>query len=206
MSISSLGRSIAGASLREPVSPLSASERLNQATKTSQDLAETQVTQEVTASSDARVEEAPQKRAAEVFEGVEVKAQEKTEQSTADAVAEMTELLHKRNVTISASGPLNRPDFKVIDRVNNIDFERAIPPQNLRDRVFAMREAFIADLSKDTISFDTSAPIGRRVIVIKENINETEFVRQIPKSYNEDRVAHLTSFASERGFNFETVA
>ena len=175
MSISSLGRSIAGASLREPVSPLSASERLSQATKASQDLAETQVTQEVTASADARVEEAPQRNTAELFETPE--SQQKVEdQSTADAVAEMTELLHKRNVTISASGPLNRPDFKVIDRVNNIDFERAIPPQNLRNRVFEMREAFIADLSKDTISFDTTSPLGRRVIVIKENINETEFV------------------------------
>ena len=49
MSISSLGRTIAGASLREPVSPLSASERLSQATKSSPDLQSTQVTQEVQA-------------------------------------------------------------------------------------------------------------------------------------------------------------
>lgn len=206
MSISSLGRTIAGASLREPVSSLSATERHHQATKSAQDLLpETQVAQKINPATDSRVDEAPQRRTSDPFAKVEV-APKSEEQSTTDAVAEMTELLHKRNVTISASGPLNRPDFKVIDRVNNIDFERAIPPQNLRDRVFEMREDFIADLSKDTISFDTTSPIGRRVIVIKESINETEFVRHIPKSYNEDRVAHLASFASERGFNFETVA
>ncbi len=204
MSISSLGRTIAGASLREPVSPLSASERLSQATKSSPDLQSTQVTQEVQASVEPRVDEAPQKKSSDYFENQNnVPVEEK---STVDAVAEMTELLQKRNVKISASGPLNRPDFKVIDRVNNIDFERAIPPQALRDRVFEMREDFISDLSKDTISFDSTSPLGRRVIVIKENLNQREFVRHLPKSYNEDRVAHLTSFASERGFQFESVA
>ena len=204
MSISSLGRTIAGASLREPVSPLSASERLSQATKSSPDLQSTQVTQEVQASVEPRVDEAPQKKSSEYFEKQSnIPAEEK---STVDAVAEMTELLQKRNVKISATGPLNRPDFKVIDRVNNIDFERAIPPPALRDRVFEMREDFISDLSKDTISFDSTSPLGRRVIVIKENLNQREFVRHLPKSYNEDRVAHLTSFASERGFQFESVA
>ena len=204
MSISSLGRTIAGASLREPVSPLSASERLSQAKKSSTDLESTQVAAEVQSGAESKVDEAPRNDAADYFRRPSRSPSQ--EVHAVDAVAEMTELLQKRNVKISASGPLNRPDFKVIDRVNNIDFERAIPPQNLRDRVFQMRDDFIADLSKDTISFDSTSPLGRRVIVIKENLNEREFVRHLPKSYNEDRVAHLTSFASERGFRFESIA
>jgi hypothetical protein len=191
MSISSLGRSIAAPSLREPVSPLTTAERHAQTKSPNSDLATTQVSQKVSASSEAQVEQSTHKPRVEVFEN---KPSFSGEQSTADAVAEMTDLLHRRNVEVSATGPLNRPDFKVIDRVNNIDFERAISTQALRDRIFEMREAFIADLSKDTISFDLTSPLGRRVLVIKDNINEAEFVRHLPRSYNEERVAHLTSF------------
>ena len=180
MSISSLGRSIAAPSLREPVSPLTtAAERHAQSISKNSDLAKTQVSQEVSASTDARVDHSTHKPQVENFE--KKPSFDPQEQSTSDAVAEMTDLLHRRNVEVSARGPLNRPDFKVIDRVNNIDFERAIPTQALRDRIFEMREAFIADLSKDTISFDSTSPPGRRVLVIKDNINETEFVRHLPK-------------------------
>jgi hypothetical protein len=126
--------------------------------------------------------------------------------ATQESAERLVEMLGGNTFELSPSGPLSRPDFTVIDRVNNIDFERAIPPQALRDRIFELREAYIADLSKDTISFDSSSPLGRRVLVIKENINETEFVRQLPASYNEDRVGFLTSFANERGFDFEATA
>lgn len=205
MSISSLGRNLAGPSLREPVSPLTstASERLQQSTKVSTDLKSTQVTQTVSESANAQVESTQQKPISELFKRPEPSS---TEQETVDPIEKMTELLQKRSVDMSATGPLNRPDFKVIDRVNNIDFERAIPPQAFRERVFEMREAFISDLSKDNISFDSSSPIGRRVIVIKESINDREFVRHLPRSYNSERVEHLVSFASERGFNFQATA
>lgn len=203
MSISSLGRALAGPSLREPVSPLTSSERLAQSNRAANELNDTQVAPEVNEGAKGRSENTTQKMTIEAFEQSQSVDLDK---STSDAVEEMTELLHKRSVDMSVSGPLNRPDFKVIDRVNNIDFERAIPTQALRDRIFQMREDFIADLSKDTISFDSSSPLGRRVIVIKENINETEFVRHLPKSYNMERVEHLVSFATERGFNFEAVA
>jgi hypothetical protein len=204
MTISSLGRAFAGPALREPVSPLSSStERLEQTNRAANGLNETQVTQEVTQGAKGRIDSSAGKMSSEAYEQP---ASVELEQSTSDAVAEMTELLQKRSVDMSVTGPLNRPDFKVIDRVNNIDFERAIPTSALRDRIFEMREDFIADLSKDTISFDSSSPLGRRVIVIKENINETEFVRHLPRSYNMERVEHLVSFASERGFNFEAVA
>ena len=204
MSISSLGRSLAGPSLREPVSPLSASERLQQSTQSVSDLNGTQVTQRVSESSSAQVETSTQKpnQAIEKFN-----AEAQAEAAAAnDPVEEMTELLQKRSIDMSVNGPLNRPDFKVIDRVNNMDFERAIPSQAFRERVFEMREAFISDLSKDNISFDSSSPLGKRVIVIKENINETEFVRHLPRTYNTERVQHLVSFASERGFAFQATA
>ena len=203
MSISSLGRSLAGPSLREPVSPLSASERLQQSTQASSDLNDTQVTQSVSESANAQVETSTQK-ASQAFEQANAEAQ--AEANNTDPVEKMTELLQKRSVDMSVNGPLNRPDFKVIDRVNNIDFERAIPSQAFRERVFEMREAFISDLSKDNISFDSSSPLGKRVIVIKENINETEFVRHLPRTYNAERVQHLVSFASERGFAFQATA
>lgn len=203
MSISSLGRSLAGPSLREPVSPLSASERLQQSTQASSDLNDTQVTQSVSESSNAQVDSSTQK-ASQAFEQAGAEAQ--AEAKNTDPVEKMTELLQKRSVDMSVNGPLNRPDFKVIDRVNNIDFERAIPSQAFRERVFEMREAFISDLSKDNISFDSSSPLGKRVIVIKENINETEFVRHLPRTYNAERVQHLVSFASERGFAFQATA
>ncbi len=203
MSISSLGRSLAGPSLREPVSPLSASDRLQQSTAATSDLKETQVTQKVTESSEAKVETSTQKTK-QIFEHKVSSSSE--DQPKSDPVEEMTELLQKRSIDVSASGPLNRPDFKVIDRVNNIDFERAIPPQAFREKVFEMREAFISDLSKDNISFDSASPLGKRVIVIKENINQTEFVRHLPRSYNAERVEHLVSFASERGFSFQATA
>lgn len=203
MSISSLGRSLAGPSLREPVSPLSASERLQQSTQAASDLNDTQVAQGVSESSSAQVETSTQKPN-QAFEQANAEAQ--AEKVPNDPVEEMTELLQKRSIDMSVNGPLNRPDFKVIDRVNNIDFERAIPSQAFRERVFEMREAFISDLSKDNISFDSSSPLGKRVIVIKENINETEFVRHLPRSYNAERVQHLVSFASERGFAFQATA
>ena len=203
MSISSLGRSLAGPSLREPVSPLSASERLQQSTQASSDLNDTQVTQSVSESANAQIESSTQK-AFQAFEQANAEAQ--AEAKNTDPVEKMTELLQKRSIDMSVNGPLNRPDFKVIDRVNNIDFERAIPSQAFRERVFEMREAFISDLSKDNISFDSSSPLGKRVIVIKENINETEFVRHLPRTYNAERVQHLVSFASERGFAFQATA
>ena len=203
MSISSLGRALAGPGLREPVSPLTSSERLAQSTRAANGLNDTQFAHEVSEGTRGRSENASQKMTNELYE---LPKSVDLDKSTSDAVEEMTELLQKGNVDMSASGPLNRPDFKVIDRVNNIDFERAIPTQALRDRIFQMREDFIADLSKDNITFDSSSPLGRRVIVIKESINETEFVRHLPKSYNMERVEHLVSFASERGFNFEAVA
>ena len=201
MSISSLGRSIAAPSLREPVSPLTNVDRGQVSKSDNQELPQTQVSPEVNTAQrggiETEVRRAPSRNN-------EVRKEEPS--ATQESAERLVEMLGGNTFELSPSGPLSRPDFRVIDRVNNIDFERAIPPQALRDRIFELREAYIADLSKDTISFDSSSPLGRRVLVIKENINETEFVRQLPASYNEDRVGYLTSFANARGFDFEATA
>lgn len=201
MSISSLGRSIAAPSLREPVSPLTNTDRGQVTKPDQQDLPQTQVSPEVNTAERGGVESEVRRAPSQMSE---IRKDEPS--ATQESVERLVEMLGGNTFELSPSGPLNRPDFKVIDRVNNIDFERAIPPQALRDRIFELREAYIADLSKDTISFDSSSPLGRRVLLIKEHINETEFVRQIPASYNEDRVGYLSSFANERGFDFEAMA
>ena len=202
MSISSLGRAIVAPSLREPVSPLN-NARSQANTAAQNELKPTQVAPEVVSASGGRTQTEPDRSSAHQQQVAQQREQPSRVRESADQMAEM---LHRNNFELTPSGPLSRPDFKVIDQVNNIDFERAIPPQALRDRIYKLREDFIADLSQDRISFDSSSPFGRRVLVIKESLNETEFIRHIPASYNDERVAYLSSFASERGFDFEATA
>jgi hypothetical protein len=201
MSISSLGRAIVAPSLREPVSPLS-NARSQANTAAQNELKPTQVAPEVVSASGGRTQTEPERSPAQQ----QVNQQKDQPSRVRESADQMAEMLHRNNFELTPSGPLSRPDFKVIDQVNNIDFERAIPPQALRDRIYKLREDFIADLSQDRISFDSASPLGRRVLVIKESLNETEFVRHIPASYNDERVAYLSSFASERGFDFEATA
>ena len=201
MSISSLGRAIVAPSLREPVSPLN-NARSQANTAAQNELKPTQVAPEVVSARGGRTQTEPERSSAQQ----QVNQQREQPSRVRESADQMAEMLHRNNFELTPSGPLSRPDFKVIDQVNNIDFERAIPPQALRDRIYKLREDFIADLSQDRISFDSASPFGRRVLVIKESLNETEFVRHIPASYNDERVAYLSSFASERGFDFEATA
>ena len=203
MSISSLGRAIVAPSLREPVSPLNHNARSQAVTAAQNELKLTQVAPDVAGARGGRTENEPERSSTQQQTQRIKKDQPSRIRESADQMAEM---LDRNNFELTPSGPLSRPDFKVIDQVNNIDFERAIPPQALRDRIYKLREDFIADLSQDRISFDSSSPLGRRVLVIKENLNETEFVRHLPASYNDERVSYLSSFASERGFDFEATA
>lgn len=206
MSISSLGRAIVAPSLREPVSPLNNTSRAK-VTNTTPDLQKTQVTTETSKAQDgradvgARAQGRPQHLAPS--KPRDLSPEESPVRKSADNLAEM---LRRDRFGLEPSGPLSRPDFRVIDQVNNIDFERAIPPEALRERIFELREDFIAELAQDTISFDSTSPFGRRVIVIREQLNEREFVRHIPSAYNENRFSYLSSFASERGFDFEATA
>ena len=203
MSISSLGRAMIAPSLREPVSPLANHNRTQTAVNATQsELKPTQVTQDVSGARGGRTEG----RSAALTPRKAPQARQDAPSPIQKSADQMVEVLERNSFELSPTGPLSRPDFKVIDQVNNIDFERAIPPQALRDRIFELREDFIADLSRDRISFDSASPLGRRVLVIKESINETEFVRHIPSSFNEERFSYLTSFASERGFDFEATA
>jgi len=202
MSISRLGRAIVAPSLREPVSPLNNTTRSQAVEAAQSELKTTQVTPDVAGARGGRTE-TESEHVPKQQDRVQRKEQSSPVRESADRMAER---LQRNNFELTPSGPLSRPDFKVIDEVNNIDFERAIPPQALRDRIYKLREDFIADLSQDRISFDSSSPLGRRVLVIKESLNQTEFVRHIPASYNEERVAFLSSFASERGFDFEATA
>jgi hypothetical protein len=195
MSISSLGRTLASPSLREPVSSNQAAEAKNSAAGKVTDLAPTQVTQSV-----ERPTTQPYERSSEP------KPQALVERSLVDEIQQFQDLMQRNSVEFAASGPLSSPELKIVDHVNNIDFEREIPPQAFKERIFELREDFVETLSSDNISFDTSAPLSRMVLVIKENINETEFVRQLPRSINDERVRNLIAFASEQGFNFNAVA
>jgi hypothetical protein len=201
MSISSLGRSIAAPSLREPVSPLNQNSRQQQI---SVDLQPTQVASPIHRPQGGRAE--TDSGSSQSARPVQTNSKRRDSEPSAiqESADELVEILQRDRFGLAPSGPLSRPDFRVIDQVNNIDFERKIPPEALRERIFKLREDFIADLAQDTISFDSVS--GRRVIVIKEQLNEREFVRQIPTAYHENRVAYLSSFASERGFEFETTA
>ena len=203
MSISSLGRAMIAPSLREPVSPLAGNQRAQVAQNAAQtDLKSTQVTQDVAGGRGGRAERRAPSPAPQTAQPI----RQNDPSPIRESADQMVEVLERNSFELSPSGPLSRPDFRVIDQVNNIDFERAIPPRALRDRIFELREDFIADLSRDRISFDSASPLGRRVLVIKESLNETEFVRHIPASFNDDRFSYLTSFASERGFDFEATA
>ena len=42
--------------------------------------------------------------------------------------------------------------------------------------------------------------------MIKDSINDVEFVRHLPRRLNQERLDGLIAFASEQGFNFEAVA
>ena len=193
MSISSLGRTLASPSLREPISSNQAAEAKNSAAVKVTDLAPTQVAQSVERPTTQPYERPPEPKP-------------QVERSLVDEILQFQDLMQRNSVEFAASGPLSSPELKIVDHVNNIDFEREIPPEAFKERIFELREDFVETLSSDNISFDTSAPLSRMVLVIKENINETEFVRQLPRSINDERVRNLIAFASEQGFNFNAVA
>lgn len=202
MSIASLGRSLAGASLRDPVAPLSGQEQRNarSAPKTESvtELMDTQVVTDVektlTRSVTTQAQSAPKVTMAP------------SESDVASAVDQFQNLMRRNSVEFSATGPLSRPELTIVDHINKIDFERALPPAALKEHLFELRQDFIAGLQADKISVDTSSPLSSRVIVIKDSINDVEFVRHLPRRLNQDRLDGLIAFASEQGFNFEAVA
>lgn len=196
MSISSLGRSIASPNLREPVAQVSLSE-INAKIK----------------KSGAKVTELPDRKTVQEIDKAQVFANDKTRanqsqntQQVVDEVQRFQDLMRRNDIKFDASGPLSRPEFTIVDRVNNIDFEREIPPEALKKRIFELREDFINDLSSDNISIDVSESLSNMVVVIKESINQTEFIRHLPKEITDERVKNLMSFAQEQGFGFEAVA
>jgi hypothetical protein len=197
MSIASLGRSLAGGALREPIAPLSSQEQKNAKaspkTEAVNELKDTQVVTDVEKTLARVVEEEPKKASI-------------AETDIASAVDQFQKLMRRNSVEFSASGPLSRPELTIVDSVNNIDFERAIPPEALREHIFELRMDFVEGLKADRISVDTSSPLGNQVIVIKESINDMEFVRQLPSTLNQERLDGLIAFASEQGFSFEGVA
>jgi hypothetical protein len=224
-SISSLGRALAAPSLREPVAPLSVSEqRAVTAPKTSTptELRDAQVVTDVektlARATDPRAES---KRAAQ--RPAQTSAQSATAASAAalapatstpsfqaedvaSAVEQFQSLMQRNRVEFSATGPLSRPELTIVDHVNNIDFERDIPPEALKEMLFELRMDFQESLKSDHISVDNSTPFSSRVVVIKESINSVEFVRHLPYRYNQERLDALMTFASEQGFSFEAVA
>ena len=197
MSISVLGRSLAGPNLREPVAQVSISEINSKIKK-----------------SGAKVNELPDSKTVQDVQKSQVSVNEKLnavqEQSNSkqvvDEVQRFQDLMRRNNIKFDASGPLNRPEFTIVDHVNNMDFEREIPPEALKERIFELREDFINDLSADNISIDVSESLSNMVVIIKESINETEFIRHLPKDLTDERVQNLMTFAQERGFDFEAIA
>ena len=200
MSISSLSRSIAAPSLREPVAPVNPANRSSQATQTAVaevNLQPTQVVPQSTRVQSARVNEQDVNFS---------QSKKKPSLDIADKIKQFQDSMQRNGVKFDRSGPLSRIDVTIIDRVNNIDFEREIPSEELKERLYEIRSDFLDHLKMDNISFDPNAPLSRMVIVIKENINATEFVRHLPKSFNDERMQDLLSFASSRGFDVEEVA
>jgi hypothetical protein len=198
MSISSLGRSIASPNLREPVAQVSLSE-INAKIK----------------KSGAKVTELPDRKTVQEIDKAQVSANEKINASqgdiqntlqVVDEVQRFQDLMRRNDIKFDASGPLSRPEFTIVDRVNNIDFEREIPPEALKKRIFELREDFISDLSADNISIDVSDSLSNMVVIIKESINETEFIRHLPSEITDQRVKNLMAFAQDQGFDFEAVA
>jgi hypothetical protein len=200
MSIASLGRSLAGAALRDPVAPLSAQEQRNARaapkTEAVTELADTQVVTDVEKTLTKSVQPEQQQRPSVAV----------SEADVASAVDQFQKLMRRNSVEFSATGPLSRPELTIVDHINKIDFERALPPAALKEHLFELRQDFIAGLQADRISVDASSPLSSRVIVIKDNINDVEFVRHLPRRLNQERLDGLIAFASEQGFNFETVA
>lgn len=203
MSIASLGRTLAGASLRDPVAPLSAQDQRNtrSAAKTESvtELMDTQVVTDVEKTLTRSVtpeaqQPKPQKQPAP------------SESDVASAVEQFQNLMRRNSVEFSATGPLSRPELTIVDHINKIDFERALPPAALKEHLFELRQDFLAGLQADKISVDTSSPLSSRVIVIKDSINDVEFVRHLPRRLNQERLDGLIAFASEQGFNFAAVA
>ena len=218
-SISSLGRALAAPSLREPVAPLSATEqRAATAPKTSTatELRDAQVVTDVektlARATDSRPEgKSAAKSAAAVLPQPAASSSAQPTPSfqaedVASAVEQFQSLMQRNRVEFSATGPLSRPELTIVDNVNNIDFERDIPPEALKEMIFELRMDFQESLKADHISMDNSTPFSSRVVVIKESINSVEFVRHLPYRYNQERLDALMTFASEQGFNFEAVA
>ena len=200
MSISSLSRSVAAPSLREPVAPISPANRSSEATKAA--------VNEVNLNPTQVVPQSNRGQSSGVYdqESSFSQSQKKPNLDVADKIKQFQESMQRNGVKFDRSGPLSRIDLTIIDRVNNIDFEREIPSEELKERLYEIRSDFLDHLKMDNISFDPNAPLSRMVIVIKENINATEFVRHLPKSFNDERMQDLMSFASSRGFDLEEVA
>jgi hypothetical protein len=200
MSISSLSRSIASPTLREPVAPTNPVNRSSQATQVAVaevDLKQTQVIPQSNRSQPSRVYDQDPNF---------TQPKQKSDLDVADKIKQFQDSMQRNGVKFDRSGPLSQIDLTIVDRVNDIDFEREIPSEELKERLYEIRSDFLDHLKMDTISFDPNAPLSRMVIVIKENINSTEFVRHLPKSFNDERMQDLMSFASSRGFDLEEVA
>ena len=200
MSIASLGRSLAGAALRDPVAPLSAQEqrsgRAAPKTESATELRDAQVVTDVEKTLTRSVEQ----------EAPRTQMVAPSETDVAGAVEQFQNLMRRNSVEFSATGPLSRPELTIVDHINKIDFERALPPAALKEHLFELRQDFLSGLQADRISVDASSPISSRVIVIKDSINDVEFVRHLPRRLNQERLDGLIAFASEQGFNFEAVA
>jgi hypothetical protein len=212
-SISSLGRALAAPSLREPVAPLSASEQrasTTPKTSTPTELRDAQVVTDVEKTlarvTDPRAEGAQPPQRSLLNPTAPTPTPSFQAEDVASAVEQFQSLMQRNRVEFSATGPLSRPELTIVDHVNNIDFERDIPPEALKEMIFELRMDFQESLKADNVSVDNSTPFNSRVVVIKENINSVEFVRHLPYRYNQERLDALMTFASEQGFNFEAVA
>ena len=146
MSISSLSRSVASPSLREPVAPISTANRSSQATKTAVaevDLNPTQVIPQSNRGQSSGVSE--QESNYSQFQ------RKKPTIDVADKIKQFQESMQRNGVKFDRSGPLSRIDLTIIDRVNNIDFEREIPSEELKERLYEIRSDFLDHLKMDNI-------------------------------------------------------
>ena len=144
MSIASLGRSLAGAALRDPVAPLSAQEqrsgRAAPKTESATELRDAQVVTDVEKTLTRSVEQ----------EAPRTQMVAPSETDVAGAVEQFQNLMRRNSVEFSATGPLSRPELTIVDHINKIDFERALPPPPSRS----------TSLSSARTSSQASKPTG----------------------------------------------
>ena len=176
MSVSSLGRTATLPSFREPVAPLGGSE-LGGVRQTKGSFTVTELD--------------THRAAPEVQSGSPLDPFARVSLTRAvdnvDEVQKFQELMRRNSVEFVNSAE-SYPDFDAEA------FLQEFPSEVLEERLAEIQAARMKEVTSNDVSFDSSTPINRSTVLIKERLNDAEFIRRLPSTVANSRLTEMVSF------------